>query len=133
MTDHQSAMTDELPKSHPSVVSPDDWQAAWQQMLVKEKAFTRARDALAAERRSLETFRPAAYLAGERERVGLLLDRATRAMHSRTAADRALLARRGDRLPAQGRNESGRLNPPNPPGHAEAQRAAYLRLPSVER
>ena len=41
-------------------------------------ASTRAR--LEAERRSLETFRPGAYLAAERERVGLLLDRATRAL-----------------------------------------------------
>jgi exodeoxyribonuclease VII large subunit len=56
------------------------------------------RAVLAAERRSLETFRPAAYLAMERERVGLLLDRATRAARARTAGDRAVLARRADRL-----------------------------------
>jgi len=37
----------------PSVVSPEDWEAARQQMLVKEKALTRARDALAAERRRM--------------------------------------------------------------------------------
>lgn len=60
-------------------------------------AATRAR--LDGERRSLETFRPSAYLAGERERVGLLLDRATRAMRARAASDRAALARRADRLP----------------------------------
>jgi predicted dithiol-disulfide oxidoreductase (DUF899 family) len=35
----------------PPVVSKQEWDAAWQQMLVKEKAHTRARDALAAERR----------------------------------------------------------------------------------
>jgi exodeoxyribonuclease VII large subunit len=57
------------------------------------------RSGLDAERRSLETFRPAAYLAAERERVGLLLDRATRAAQARLAADRAALARRADRLP----------------------------------
>jgi predicted dithiol-disulfide oxidoreductase (DUF899 family) len=45
--------TSELPKSHPAVVSPDEWQRAWNQMLVKEKEFTRARDALAAERRRM--------------------------------------------------------------------------------
>ena len=45
--------TSELPKSHPPVVSADDWQGAWNQMLVKEKALTRARDALAAERRRM--------------------------------------------------------------------------------
>jgi exodeoxyribonuclease VII large subunit len=58
-----------------------------------------ARAGLDAERRSLETFRPAAYLAAERERVGLLLDRATRAMRSRRAADRAALAVPAGRLP----------------------------------
>jgi predicted dithiol-disulfide oxidoreductase (DUF899 family) len=30
----------------PPVVSPQDWEAARQQLLVKEKAHTRARDAL---------------------------------------------------------------------------------------
>jgi predicted dithiol-disulfide oxidoreductase (DUF899 family) len=35
------------------VVSPEAWDAARQQMLVKEKALTRARDALAAERRRM--------------------------------------------------------------------------------
>ena len=58
-----------------------------------------ARASLDAERRSLETFRPAAYLAAERERVGLLLDRATRAVRSRSAADRAALAAPAGRLP----------------------------------
>jgi predicted dithiol-disulfide oxidoreductase (DUF899 family) len=43
----------ELPNSHPPVVSPQEWQGAWEQMLVKEKAFSRARDALAAERRRM--------------------------------------------------------------------------------
>jgi predicted dithiol-disulfide oxidoreductase (DUF899 family) len=37
----------------PPVVSPQAWEAAREQMLVKEKAFTRARDALAAERRRM--------------------------------------------------------------------------------
>ena len=37
----------------PSVVSPQEWQAAHQQLLVKEKEMTRARDALAAERRRM--------------------------------------------------------------------------------
>ena len=59
-----------------------------------------ARVSIDAERRSLETFRPAAYLAAERERIGLLLDRATRAVRARMAADRALLARRADRSTA---------------------------------
>ncbi len=37
----------------PPVVSPEEWQAAREQMLVKEKEHTRARDALAAERRRM--------------------------------------------------------------------------------
>jgi predicted dithiol-disulfide oxidoreductase (DUF899 family) len=37
----------------PPIVSPDEWQTAREDMLVKEKALTRARDALAAERRRM--------------------------------------------------------------------------------
>src|SRR5512145_2268137 len=37
----------------PPVVSPEAWKVAREQMLVKEKALTRARDALAAERRRM--------------------------------------------------------------------------------
>src|SRR5688572_21713011 len=37
----------------PPVVSAQEWEAARQQLLVKEKALTRARDALAAERRRM--------------------------------------------------------------------------------
>ena len=37
----------------PPVVSAEEWEAARQQLLVKEKALTRARDALAAERRRM--------------------------------------------------------------------------------
>ena len=37
----------------PPAVSPDDWEAARQALLVKEKAMTRARDKLAAERRRM--------------------------------------------------------------------------------
>jgi exodeoxyribonuclease VII large subunit len=57
------------------------------------------RAGLAAERRSLETFRPAAFLAAERERAGLLLDRATRAVRARTSVQRGALAQHGTRLP----------------------------------
>src|SRR6266481_6584811 len=42
-----------LPKNTPPIVSPQEWEAAHQQLLVKEKAQTRARDALAAERRRM--------------------------------------------------------------------------------
>jgi len=37
----------------PAVVSPQEWDAARERMLVKEKELTRARDALAAERRRM--------------------------------------------------------------------------------
>src|SRR5262249_21419535 len=43
----------QLPKNHPPIVSPQEWEAAHQQLLVKEKALTHARDALAAERRRM--------------------------------------------------------------------------------
>ncbi len=35
------------------IVSPEEWQTAWENLLVKEKELTRARDALAAERRRM--------------------------------------------------------------------------------
>ena len=37
----------------PPIVSPQDWEAARQKLLVKEKELTRVRDALAAERRRM--------------------------------------------------------------------------------
>ena len=37
----------------PPIVSPQEWRAALEELLVKEKALTRARDALAAERRRM--------------------------------------------------------------------------------
>jgi predicted dithiol-disulfide oxidoreductase (DUF899 family) len=57
MTAHASAKksrSEELPAmKKPAVVSPRDWAAAREQMLVREKAMTRARDALMAERRRM--------------------------------------------------------------------------------
>src|ERR1700742_3030128 len=43
----------ELAVKTPPIVSPQQWEAAREQLLVKEKALTRARDALAAERRRM--------------------------------------------------------------------------------
>ncbi|HTS64916.1 MAG TPA: DUF899 domain-containing protein [Candidatus Acidoferrales bacterium] len=43
----------DLPKNTPPAVTQEEWEAARQQLLVKEKAFTRSRDALAAERRRM--------------------------------------------------------------------------------
>jgi predicted dithiol-disulfide oxidoreductase (DUF899 family) len=40
-------------KAIPSIVSPAEWEAAHEQLLRKEKAATRGRDALAAERRRM--------------------------------------------------------------------------------
>ena len=45
----------------PPIVAPQEWEAARQQLLVKEKELTRARDALAAERRRMP------WLAVEKE------------------------------------------------------------------
>src|SRR6202045_2426284 len=42
-----------LAMNTPPIVSPQEWQAAREQLLVKEKEVTRARDALAAERRRM--------------------------------------------------------------------------------
>jgi predicted dithiol-disulfide oxidoreductase (DUF899 family) len=42
---------------HPKIVSPAEWQAAQEKLLAKEKAATRARDALAAERRRMPMVR----------------------------------------------------------------------------
>jgi predicted dithiol-disulfide oxidoreductase (DUF899 family) len=42
-----------LPSNTPPIVSQQEWEAAHEQLLVKEKAFTRSRDALAAERRRM--------------------------------------------------------------------------------
>src|SRR5437763_14458350 len=47
--------------NRPKIVSPQEWEAARQQLLVKEKELTGARDALAAERRRVP------WLAGEKE------------------------------------------------------------------
>ena len=50
-----------LAMSTPPIVSQQEWEAARQQLLVKEKELTRARDALAAERRRMP------WLAVEKE------------------------------------------------------------------
>src|SRR5215203_5790605 len=53
MNDRPTAVNTELPTSHPRVVSRDEWEEAWQQLLAQKKSLTRARDALAAERRRM--------------------------------------------------------------------------------
>ena len=46
----------DLPMKMPPVVSAQEWEAARQTLLLKEKALTRSRDALAAERRRMPWF-----------------------------------------------------------------------------
>src|SRR5260370_11181228 len=60
--------------STPPIVSPEAWEAARQQMLVKEKALMRARDALAAERRRVPwmAVEKAYEFVGPQGKVGLL-------------------------------------------------------------
>ena len=55
----------------PPVVSPEAWEAARQQMLVKEKALTRARDALAAERRRMPSLADEAQSASPDQAAAL--------------------------------------------------------------
>jgi len=50
---HEEAVKNENTVPLPRIVSPAEWQRERDQLLVKEKAATRARDALAAERRRL--------------------------------------------------------------------------------
>ena len=52
-----NAMKTEKPMNHPTIVSREEWQHARDQLLVKEKAATHAKDALAAERRRLPMMR----------------------------------------------------------------------------
>ena len=56
-----SASTVSSAMKTPPIVSPEEWESALQQLLLKEKALTRARDALAAERRRMP------WLAVEKE------------------------------------------------------------------
>jgi exodeoxyribonuclease VII large subunit len=58
-----------------------------------------ARTELAVERRALEQVSPGARLVASREQVGLLFDRATRALASRLSHDRARLDRAASTLP----------------------------------
>ena len=46
-------LKEELEMKMPPIVSPQEWEAAREKLLVKEKELTRARDALAAERRRM--------------------------------------------------------------------------------
>jgi exodeoxyribonuclease VII large subunit len=64
-----------------------------------QRAIADPRRRLDAERRALDGLHPRAYLDAERERIGLLLDRATRATQGRLEVDGGRLARANDRMP----------------------------------
>lgn len=86
---------------------------------------------VAAERRVLERLHPAAQLAASRERAGLLLDRATRALHGRMATDRRsverLAARARPTMPARVARERMRLRGIPPLSALAARRVAHAR------
>ena len=53
VSDPVTPTEEELAMNMPPIVSPQEWQAAREELLVKEKELTRARDALAAKRRRM--------------------------------------------------------------------------------
>ncbi len=53
MTSYETESRDQWLKARPPVVSSEEWGAARERLLAKEKVLTRARDALAAERRRM--------------------------------------------------------------------------------
>jgi predicted dithiol-disulfide oxidoreductase (DUF899 family) len=66
----------------PLIVSQQEWEATQQQMLVKEKAFTRSRDALAAERRRMPWMAVEKSTSSRDPRVGLACSTCSRAAGS---------------------------------------------------
>jgi exodeoxyribonuclease VII large subunit len=64
------------------------------------RTFAERRQALNNETRALDALRPDAVLAAERERIGLLLDRAARVLNRRMEIDRTILSRQSEMLPA---------------------------------
>ena len=86
---------------------------------------------VASERRVLERLHPAAQLAASRERAGLLLDRATRALNGRLATDRRSVERLGARarptMPARVARERTRLRGIPPLSALAGRRVAHAR------
>jgi exodeoxyribonuclease VII large subunit len=64
------------------------------------RTLSERRQRLNNETRALEALRPESLLAAERERIGLLLDRAARVLSRRLEIDRTVLARQAELLPA---------------------------------
>jgi exodeoxyribonuclease VII large subunit len=73
-----------------------------------QAALDEPRQRLAEERRALDRLRPDAFLAAERQRAGVLLDRATRAVVSRLVSERERLDGTGGRLGEAGRRSVAR-------------------------
>src|SRR6202022_4880794 len=73
-TSSENSRKSPIAMNTPLIVSPQEWAAAREQMLVKEKASTRARDALAAERRRMPwmAVEKAYEFEGPQGKVGLL-------------------------------------------------------------
>ena len=61
-------LKENLPKNTPPIVSAQEWETARQQLLVKEKELTHARDALAAERRRQRDPSWSSFSKAERKR-----------------------------------------------------------------
>ena len=95
------------------------------------RRLAQARTALAAEERALARSRPGAALAIERERAGLLLDRATRLVQGRLGGADRELATLSDRLDAAlaSRSRSARVRL----ARAEASLAALSPFATLER
>jgi exodeoxyribonuclease VII large subunit len=94
------------PSAAAELVVPDrgDWLAAFRRagertMAAAGRVLEATRRELAAERRALDRLDPRAQLAADRERAGLLLDRAVRAADAALAARRAGLERAGTAAP----------------------------------
>jgi predicted dithiol-disulfide oxidoreductase (DUF899 family) len=51
--EEEASMTDHIDKKAPPIVSPQEWEAERQRLLIEEKQLTRAHDALAAKRRRM--------------------------------------------------------------------------------
>jgi len=63
------------------------------------RTLTDRRQGLNNESRALDSLRPESVIAAERERIGLLLDRAARVLQRRLEIDRTVLARQTEMLP----------------------------------
>ncbi len=97
-----------------------------------QRSLRHARDGVSAEGRALDHLHPAAVLADERERVGLLLDRARVAVDARLAPGRRRPGN-GRRSPSGGGSRTGRFGPPRASTRARASLMALGPYATLER